>query len=322
MKTPHFWQHKTRRSNLLWPVSVLYETIYQLRQLFIAQTRLSVPVVCVGNITAGGSGKTPVALAVGKKLKERNIKAFYISRGYGGYVKGPLLVNPDKHLSVEVGDEPLLLARILPTVIGKDRLAAAQFAIKKGAQLLIFDDGFQNKRVFKNFSFLVIDGLIGFGNGRLLPAGPLRERLASALLRAHCVVMINPLPNSPTIPDDKPKLMARTKVTGIAEKLRKQKVVAFCGIAYPEKFQKTLTELGAQIVEFKAFADHEPYPLNKLMKLVETASAEKAYLVTTAKDWVRLPNVLRDKVVVVDIELAFSNEEMFDAMIDYIVGLK
>ncbi len=321
MKTPAFWQRKNRLAYALWPLSIFYETAAFYKRLFTTSVTLPVPVICIGNITAGGSGKTPMALYVGAKLKEKNITAFYVSRGYGGYVKGPMLVNPDKHFSVEVGDEPLLLARVLPTVVGKDRLAAAQFAIKKGAKLLIFDDGFQNKTIFKKFSFLVMDGTIGIGNGFLLPAGPLRERLSQALLRTHCAVVINPLPDSPAIPEGKPTLFARTKVSPLAEKLRGQKVVAFCGIAYPDKFKRTLLDIGANILAFEAFADHQPLSHKMLMPLIETASKEQAYLVTTAKDAVRLPAFLREKVVVVDIELVFSNPELADAMIDYITGL-
>jgi len=321
MKTPPFWKTRNNTAKILWPLSLLYEVIYTLRRAFTVQTKLPVPVVCIGNITAGGAGKTPLALHIGSMLKEKNIAAFYVSRGYGGSAQGPLLVNPAKHRSHEVGDEPLLLAEVLPTVVGKDRLRASQFAIAKGAKLLIFDDGFQNKKIFKDFSFLVIDGHFGIGNGFLLPAGPLRERLSSAAKRAHSIVMINPTQNSVSVPKDRPLLTARTKPIGIAENLRGQKVVAFCGIAFPEKFQATLASLGTRLISFTGFADHAYYRHETLMPLAEIASKEGAYMVTTRKDFVRLPRGFKDKVVVVDIELAFADPDMLAAQLDYIAGL-
>lgn len=322
MKTPAFWKRKNRVAYLLWPLSVIYEMVYLFKRASTKQIKLPVPVICIGNVLAGGAGKTPVALHIGKLLKEKGCNPWYVSRGYGGSAEGPVQVNPSKHKSSEVGDEPLLLAQVLPTVVGKDRIKAARYAIKKGAKMVILDDGFQNKKIFKNISYLVIDGTLGVGNGFLLPAGPMRERLDLALARTHSVVMINPMPGSIAIPETKPTLFARTKVSGLAEKLRGQRVVAFCGIAYPEKFRRTLSEIGASLISFTTFADHENYSYKKLMPLVEEASGNRAYLVTTSKDQVRLPDALKDKVVVVDIELVFANQEMLDVQIDFIAGLQ
>lgn len=320
MKTPQFWKTRNNITRLLMPLSWLYELGYMLRRSFCVQVKLQVPVVCIGNVTAGGSGKTPVAMHVGQMLRDRGVAAFFVSRGYGGSAVQPTLVN-DKHRSFQVGDEPLMLSQILPTVVGKNRLDAARFAIAKGAKLLIFDDGFQNKKIYKDYSFLVVDGQIGLGNGLLLPAGPLRERYGMAVKRAHSVVMINPTQHSVGVPADRPALFARTVVTGIAERLKSQKVVAFCGIAFPEKFKNTLIALGARIMEFKPFADHEPYRYDMLLPLAEIASKEKAYMVTTRKDFVRLPRGYKDKVVVVDITLDFLDPGLLDAQIDYIAGL-
>lgn len=320
MKTPEFWKTRTTGSKILLPLSWLYELAYFTRRAFTVQEKLPVPVVCIGNVTAGGSGKTPVALHVGKMLKEKGVNAFFVSRGYGGSITIPTLVN-DKHRSYQVGDEPLMLAQVLPTVIGRNRLEASRFAISKGAKLLIFDDGFQNKKIYKDYSFLVLDGQIGLGNGLLIPAGPLRERYAMAVKRAHSVTLINPMQHSVGVPADRPALFARTMVTGIAQRLKSQKVVAFCGIAFPEKFKATLATIGARVVEFKGFGDHEPYRYETLLPLAEIASKEKAYLVTTRKDFVRLPRGYKDKVVVVDIELSFNDPNLLQAQIDYIAGL-
>jgi tetraacyldisaccharide 4'-kinase len=318
MRTPAFWKTRNTTSKMLMPLGLLYELGHKTKRAFTVQVKLPVPVVCIGNVTAGGSGKTPLALHIGTMLKAKGVNAFYVSRGYGGSTKGPVLVNPLKHRSYQVGDEPLLLSQVLPTVVGRDRLEAARFAISKGAKMLILDDGFQNKKIYKDFSYLVVNGQVGLGNGLLLPAGPLRERFSDGLKRAHSVVMIDPMPNSIAIPKDRMPLVARTKVTGIAERLRGQKVVAFCGIAFPEKFRATLASVGARVIEFQGFADHAFYRHETLMPLAELASKEKAYMVTTRKDLVRLPRGFRDKVVVVDIELSFEDEGLLAAQIQHI----
>lgn len=321
MNTPGFWKQRSAINKALAPLSLVYAAIYLIKRALTVQAKLPVPVVCIGNVTAGGSGKTPVALAIGAMLSERGVKAFFVSRGYGGHARKPMLVNPEKHKSHEVGDEPLLLASVLPTVVGRNRAEAAQLAVSKGAKLLIFDDGFQNKSFYKDFSFLVIDGTVGYGNGMLIPAGPLRERPKLAMRRAHAIIMINHGPSAPLLPADRPVIHARTKVVGLAQKLEGQKVVAFCGIAYPEKFQLTLAQLGVRMVAFKSFADHAPLPDASVRPLAELAAKEQAYLVTTRKDFVRLPKPYQERIVVVDIELAFENTDLLNAQLDHIAGL-
>lgn len=321
MNMPHFWKNRSFASFALLPFSFIYSVLYILKRSFTVQIKLPIPVVCIGNVTAGGSGKTPVALHIGKMLKQKNINAFYVSRGYGGTITAPTMVNPAKHRSYEVGDEPLLLAEVLPTVVGKDKIAAARFAIAQGAQLLIFDDGFQNKKFFKDFSILVIDGSFMFGNNLLLPAGPLREYPVMAFARAHSIIVINRHDILPPFPENKAVLFARSRVVGLAEKLNKQKIVAFCGIALPEKFRATLVTIGARIIEFVAFPDHANYRHNSLLPLAEIASKEQAFMVTTRKDYVRLPRGFKDKVVVVDIDLEFETPEILAAHVDYIAKL-
>ena len=321
MKTPLFWQERGWKAMALWPLSFIYEQISLLKRSLIRPVKLPVPVVCIGNITAGGAGKTPLALHIGEQLKARGVKAFFISRGYGGKFTGPVVVDIEKHQSHEVGDEPLLLAKTLPTIVAKNRLQAAQLAIKLGAQLVIMDDGFQNPQLFKNFSFLVIDGAFGFGNGLLIPAGPLRERPDNAFKRAHCVVLMNPHSDSVKVPPEKPLLTAKTKPTHHADLLRGKRAIAFCGIAHPQKFFTTLRYLTVNVLEQIAFADHAPYSDKQLLELAHKAHKANAFLVTTAKDAARIPLRFRDKVCVVDIELVFSQSAMLDAQLEYIVGL-
>lgn len=310
MKTPAFWQSRNLISDLLLPFSLFYAVASNLRRLFIRQMHFAVPVICVGNATAGGAGKTPVALYIGAKLQKKKLNAFFLSRGYGGKLRGPVLVNPDQHSARDVGDEPLLLARVLPTVIAHDRAQGARFAMANGAQAIIMDDGFQNPSVVKTLSLLVVDGSFGFGNGRLLPAGPLRETITAAATRARALIVINR--GNIKLPA-KPALFAHTKpdVTLPPGKT----FLAFCGLAHPQKFFATLTEAGATVVDTVAFTDHHFYSAADIAMLTAKAAAANATLVTTPKDAVRLPSEFRAQVTVVDVSLIFDNEAMLDSLL-------
>lgn len=318
MKTPGFWYKESALSRLLQPVSLLYDIISTLKRAQAKPAGFPIPVICVGNLTAGGSGKTPVALYIGKLLKNKNAGAFFVSRGYGGKLKGPVLVNPKKHTSSEVGDEPLLLAEVLPTVIAKDRVAGIRLAISKGAKAVVLDDGFQNPSVIKTLSLLVIDGERVFGNGMLIPAGPLRERPEAGFKRAHAIIVLNRSTRVPPLPADRPVFNART-VAQNTEALKGRKVIAFCGIAHPDKLFGTVAGAGANIVETIAFPDHHPYSPIDVKKLLFKSYIEEAVLITTSKDVVRLPQKLRDCVAVVDIAVEFENPAMFESVIDYIL---
>jgi tetraacyldisaccharide 4'-kinase len=320
MKTPGFWNDTSWRSTLLIPFSVIYDMASTLYRANIRPLQLPIPVICIGNLTAGGAGKTPVALHIGQMVGRKNIKAIFLSRGYGGKLEGPVLVDPQKHTANEVGDEPLLLAEVLPTIIAKNRLEGARMALKLGAQAIIMDDGFQNPFIHKSLSIVVIDGKTGFGNGRLLPAGPLRERPQIALRRAHMVVLLNRTTRIPPLPSDKPVFIATT-ITRDASLYKGKKMMAFCGIAYPEKFFEMLGRLNANIVGTTAFPDHHPYTEQEINKLIVQASAQKAVLVTTTKDAVRIPARLRDCVATVEIAVDFDMEPVVDTILDYILGL-
>lgn len=318
MKTPAFWNTKNTFSTLLMPVAWAYDIVSTLKRQSIRSATLQIPVICVGNITVGGAGKTPVALHLGKLLKTRGINAFYLTRGYGGKLKGPALVNAQKHSAALVGDEPLLLAGILPTVVAKDRLAGALYAMQKGAQAIIMDDGFQNPSINKSLSFLVIDGHAGVGNGQLFPAGPLREPLMQALNRTHAVIAINRTTRIPTLPENKPVLQARTQPAADAPNIRGKKLFAFSGLAYPQKFFDTLSAQGALLAGAESFADHYAYTRSDIRKLMARANREGATLITTAKDAVRLPPEMHGGVAVYPIELVFENEAMLDVILDFI----
>lgn len=318
MKTPRFWSSRGWISTLLVPLSIIYDMVNVLKQAKVKPVAFPVPVICVGNLTAGGAGKTPTALYIGERLKIHGVNAFFLSRGYGGKSAGPLLVNLKKHTAADVGDEPLLLAQLLPTIIAADRVQGARYAIAKGATAIIMDDGFQNRSIIKNLALLVVDGARGFGNGRMIPAGPLRERPEDGFKRAHAILVLNRTTILPQLPKDRPAFFARTYPKDAAM-FKGKKIYAFCGLAYPQKFFEMLATTGAKIVGETAFPDHYPYTALDMRKLLLTSYAADAVLVTTAKDMMRIPERFRDSVVVMEMEMEFDNPAIFDSVLNYIV---
>jgi tetraacyldisaccharide 4'-kinase len=253
-----------------------------------------VPLIVVGNVVAGGAGKTPVTLALAKLLQTQGKRVHLIARGHGGKVKGPLRVDLDKHNALDVGDEPLLLAQTAPTFIGTDRGATAQLAATD-CDVIISDDGLQSPRLKPDLALLVMDGVMGIGNGKIIPAGPLREPLAQALAKVAAVVQVGGSARDYT---GKPVWLGDF-VAQNNDWLRGARVLAFAGLGQPEKFFATLTTSGAHLTAALPFADHHPYTENEIRRLIAQADASEAILVTTAKDAVRLPWNLREQVRVV-----------------------
>ncbi len=309
LRAPEFWYSQNPLSLALLPASWGYDIVRRIKNTLAKPEALSIPIICVGNLTAGGAGKTPVALHIGKLLKEQNINAFFLSRGYGGKLAGPVLVDTNNHSAHDVGDEPLMLADMLPTIISKDRLAGAQFAIKQGAKAIIMDDGLQNNAIAKTVSLVVVNGTLGFGNGMLLPAGPLREPIAEGLARCDAAVVVNGI-GEMVLEEAKQVFSASTQPVEI-NSLKEKRVLAFCGIAYPEKFFSTLHNLGARVTSSHGFADHHSYSAHEIEKLKKQAAAKGSVLITTAKDWVRIPKELRADIEVLNITLEFDDKESF-----------
>lgn len=307
------------------PVSWIYYGISKLLYARITPVKLPIPVICVGNLTVGGAGKTPVALHIGELLKNKNIKAFFISRGYGGSQKSAIRVDVEQHSAALVGDEPLLLARVLPTIIGKNRVEAANIAIAQGAEILIMDDGFQNPSLVKNLSLIIVDRRLSFGNERLLPAGPLREPVRCGLKRADAVVIINPANFMPTSLPNIPFLLARSMPKPSMLALKDKKIIAFCGIAIPHKFYYMLKNAGAEIIEKISFADHYHYQQKDLNLLKKKAKDHNAILVTTSKDIARMgKNFAQDiqDIAVAEMELTFENQDKLETLIEAIISDK
>ena len=327
MQPPDFWynQRGSLLSALLAPAGWLYGLAGAIRQDRARPWQAPIPIVCVGNLVAGGQGKTPTALSIGTALKAKGKNIQFLSRGYGGALTGPLLVDPASHTAQDVGDEPLLLADIAPTWVSVDRRAGVEAVHSMGAEIIVMDDGFQNPAVKKDLSIIVIDGEIGFGNGRLIPAGPLREGVAVGLSRAQAVVIIG---------EDRFKLhdalieiaqssnqppvdifSAKLKPDSAAAALKDQKVYAFAGIGRPKKFFNTVLEIGADLVGAKSFDDHHPYTENEINTLLATAKQEDATLVTTAKDHVRLSAALKKDVAIVTVTLDWTDASALDSLL-------
>lgn len=318
MRAPDFWRGTETglAATLLAPLGAAYGVLGRLRAVGVTPWRAPVPVICVGNLTVGGTGKTPTVLALAARLQARGLSVATLSRGYGGRERGPLQVDPERHGAAAVGDEPLLLARVATAWIARDRKDGARAAIAEGADVVLLDDGLQNPSLHKHFSFVVIDAAYGFGNGRVLPAGPLREPLSRGLARADAAVLIGEGAAPPALPPSLPVLRARLVPDAAAQALTGRRVAAFAGIGRPEKFAETLRGIGAEVVRFTAFADHHPYREDEVARLIDEAHRQQATPVTTEKDFVRLPESARAAVTVVGVRLRFETPAALDALLE------
>jgi tetraacyldisaccharide 4'-kinase len=291
-REPAFWWQPGSGA-LLSPLGGLYGIVAALRMRPKGRS-VGVPVICLGNFTVGGAGKTPAALAVGRLLLAAHERLFFLSRGYGGRLEGPVRVDPVVHSAAAVGDEPLLLARLAPTIVAHDRLAGAKAAQRAGASVIVMDDGFQNPALTKDLAIVLVDGRRGIGNGRVIPAGPLRAPLGTQIAHAHAVVFVG-------ASESEAMIRARARRRHVATyharlepdrntiaALRGRRVLAFAGIGDPEKFFTTLAEAGVAVTERKSFADHHRYTARDARALLARADAENLMLVTTEKDLVRM----------------------------------
>ncbi len=323
IKTPDFWYRDANtpapiNEALLLPFSLIYQIAHRINQNIITTKSVEIPVICVGNITAGGSGKTPTSIAINKLIIKNNIAKtpYFLTRGYGGNNNSTRLITAHDDAK-ETGDEPLLLATHSKTIISRDRYNGALLAHDLGADLIIMDDGLQNQTLKKDISFLVIDGVLGFGNGKTLPSGPLRESLSYALNRIDAVIIIGSDTRGikSTIPKDIPIFSGHIKP--VTEKMpdKSKQYTAFCGLAYPDKFFNTLKDNGYKVIESLSFSDHHDFSEAELKRIKKSALDNDSSIITTEKDYIRLPKTFRNDVETLPIELEFANEDKLSSFI-------
>src|SRR5471032_982844 len=307
---PQFWQSRGLAARLLAPLGALYGASVAFKARHASPYDPGLPVICVGNLTAGGSGKTPIAIAIAEMLRAKGHRPYFLTRGYGGSTSGPALATRG-HSAQVMGDEALLLARTAPTIVARDRAAGARLAQEKGASVLVMDDGHQNFTLRKTLSLVVVDAASGFGNGFQIPAGPLREPVAQGLARADAVVLVGD--GSPDLQDFRgPVLRAHLKADGAA--FAGKNVFAFAGIGRPEKFVASLQDSGALVTGSCFFADHHGYGEEELVQL--RAVAGDAALVTTEKDFVRLTTAQREGIRVLKIAAVFDDGAAMERLLD------
>jgi tetraacyldisaccharide 4'-kinase len=280
----------------------------------------SVPVICVGNVVLGGAGKTPTVELVCDILRDSQYIPHVLTSGYGGYLKNVVRIDPARHSYLQVGDEALLSAMVAPTWVGKNRVNSARAAVLAGANVLVMDDGLQNNSIRKDLNILTVDSGQGFGNEELFPAGPLREGVDSGVKKSDIALIIgdeNKSLEDRIIASKKniPICYATMEVVGEFDS-GDGKVVGFCGLGYPDKFKKTLADSGLRVVDFISFADHHPYTITEIQKLIKAAKNSGAKLVTTMKDFVKIPDVFKNEVSVVRIKLAPKDASFSRLLLD------
>lgn len=323
---PFWWTEPDWRAYALWPLSRLYGLVAGRRMRRGRRAEVPVPVICVGNFTVGGAGKTPTAIAIARAAKARGLKPGFLSRGYGGSLDVTTVVDPHHHRARAVGDEPLLLAREALTVISRRRVRGAQKLVEEGADLIIMDDGFQSAQLAFDYALVVIDTRRGIGNGHLVPGGPVRAPLAEQMRQASALLAIGDGEAADRLIRQAARagkaIHSATLVTVGAEDLKGEVVMAWSGIADNAKFHRTVRETGAALAETRGFPDHHHLGDDEVADLLDDAAARGYRLVTTAKDSVRLAGghgrseELREKSRVIEVEIRFDDPKGPDAIID------
>ncbi len=328
LSTPRWWYLRGRRAGtllrlMLTPASWIWAAATARRIAAGARGDPGVPVVCVGNLTLGGAGKTPVVAEILSLLKDRGVEAHALSRGHGGRLAGPVRVDPDIHTARDVGDEPLMLARDVPAWIARDRAAGAAAAAAAGAEVVVMDDGHQNASVRKALSLVVVDGETRsgewpFGDGSVFPAGPMREPLKAGLARTDAVVVLLPADLEAADPElmalfgAAPVLVARLEPVGPPPSGPQ---LGFAGVGKPWKVERALKAAGCELVEFVSLPDHAPLDEDLLARLARRAEDFGAGMVTTEKDWARLPPTWRGRIIPWPVRARFEDPAALERLL-------
>ena len=329
MQAPKFWyRSRSWQAVLLSPFGALYAWATARRQKNARPTRVDIPVICIGNLNVGGTGKTPTTIALAQLLSARGIAVHIVSRGYGGSLLAVTQVDPRIHTADETGDEPLLMAAFAPTWVANERVAAARAAQNAGADVILLDDGFQDPSLTKDLTIIVVDAARGFGNGCCLPAGPLRESVHVGLKRANAVISIG----EPEVQSQFRErsadqvgriehLSASLKPIEMGMPWAKGRYLAFAGIGDPEKFFATLRGLGAPLVRTVALDDHQKLARPMIQRLMKEAQSMNAQLVTTEKDAARLPADLRSGILSLPVRLEFDDANALETLLEPVLSV-
>ena len=329
MQAPKFWyRSRSWQAILLSPLGVLYAWATARRQKNARPIQIDIPVICIGNLNVGGTGKTPTTIAIAQMLTSRGIAVHIVSRGYGGSLQAVTQVDPRSHTADETGDEPLLMAAFAPTWVANERVEGARAAQNAGADVILLDDGFQDPSLTKDLAIVVVDAARGFGNGRCLPAGPLREPVHVGLKRADAVISIGE-------PEAQSQFRERSadqvgRIAHLTASLKpiemgmpwaEGRYLAFAGIGDPEKFFATLRGLGAPLVRTVALDDHQKLARPMIQRLMKEAQSMNAQLVTTEKDAARLPADLRSGILSLPVRLEFDDANALETLLEPVLSV-
>lgn len=318
MRAPDIWTRTDSAARIavsaLAPFGWIYGATVAWKAKHAMPFRPKAKIVCIGNLTAGGSGKTPITMAVARALMARRFRPVILSRGYRGRIRGPAFVDLATNAAAKTGDEPLLLAQAAPVIVARDRAAGARLADAEGFDAVVMDDGHQNFSVAKDLSIVVVDAETGFGNGHILPAGPLREPVAQGLARADAVILAGD--GTPNLQGFSGPVLRARLVPANTDRLNGASVVAFAGIGRPQKFFDTLKALGANIGEACGYADHHVYTAAEVARLKAKARDNNAMLITTEKDFVRLAPLQRENIAVLSVRAVFDDAQAFDNLLE------
>ena len=310
MKAPQFWyEPNTWKAKFLYPLGYFYNLLTLLRGKLAKPQSYSCLTICIGNLNVGGTGKTPTTIALAQHFLKKGLQVHVVSRGYKGKFQGTFLVDPQKHKSDEVGDEPLLMSEFTSVWVSNKRKNGIAAAENAGAQIVLLDDGFQDPSFHKDFSLIVVDGEKGFGNKKCMPAGPLRENIVQGFKRADALVIVGQrIYKFDTFPTHLKIIHSTLKPIETGMNWKEGKYLAFAGIADPSKFFKTLRSLGANLIDCVALSDHQKLDGQVLKRLERKANSAHALLVTTEKDAVRLSNTYRKKVLSLPVRIEFDDK--------------